>query len=270
MCTRNCKFRAESYKGNKLKYCNFLFETGKSRLVTMRKMLEETLQTPEERMSKEQSRLNTLLREVENAAGQSLQRPVDTRDPVMRAVLRAYCPCYEPERPGEKKEQDCIWTLDGLYLPRRRKEPEEEKQQEKPKRLKAYEREYVPPAPEEELMRLYEKGLTDRQIAEATGCRVAAVFEWRDVRGLETKNRDRMKKSDDNQLAALYGQGLKDADIAAKSGLSKTSVVYWRKKNGLPANCTKGRKKIGKEAGDNHGANTETGGAADHAVPAVL
>ena len=79
---------------------------------------------------------------------------------------------------------------------------------------------------------LYDKGMTDSQMAREVGCAKEAVLKWRLGEGLpfhETK-----AAFDREKMLVLYRQGLSDAQIARELGCTSKTVTYWRKKKGLP------------------------------------
>lgn len=203
--------------------CGYLWKTGKSRLKLMGELLTEVVNTPMSRMTKEQAKIYTALLSAEAELDRRLKIPVDTRDPVLHLTMRKCCPFQEPEEEGEH-EQNTEWLLNGDIVPKARKKREYQ---------------YVPPAPEEELERLYRMGLNDRQIADKVGCRDYHIKRWRARKGCQS-NAHTVKKRDDSVMMQLYEEGHGDPYIAKRFNMTRGAVYSWRKRNGLPANHKQG------------------------------
>lgn len=80
---------------------------------------------------------------------------------------------------------------------------------------------------------LYEKGLTDREIAEAIGISRDTFGEWRRRSAKLPPNPDRKgpeSRFDWKKAEELYRQGLNDSEIARVLGCSTASVWRWRAK----------------------------------------
>jgi len=82
-------------------------------------------------------------------------------------------------------------------------------------------------------LELYAKGLTDTQIATATGVKIDTITKWRNNHGLprrKLKMEERME---------LYLSGLSDAEISEREGTNIKQVTSWRFKHNLPCNKAK-------------------------------
>lgn len=96
-------------------------------------------------------------------------------------------------------------------------------------------KQYMPPVPEEKLVRCHDQGLSDRKTAEVLGIRESQVYRWRKERGIESNYRYNVRKLDEARARELYNQGLTDARIAAELGCTQPGVTAWRYREGLPA-----------------------------------
>ena len=76
---------------------------------------------------------------------------------------------------------------------------------------------------------LYEKGLTDREIASELGVSLTVIQNWRYNRGL-APNSARPGFPDREEL---YSQGLSDREIAERVGVSCSTIINWRNRRGL-------------------------------------
>lgn len=87
---------------------------------------------------------------------------------------------------------------------------------------------------EEERLRmdLYQRGLTDTQMAQKIGLPVSTIAGWRKRRKL-IANKENIK---DTARMALYRKGLSDGDIGRILGVSNGVIREWRKKRKLKAN----------------------------------
>lgn len=87
---------------------------------------------------------------------------------------------------------------------------------------------------EEERLRmdLYQRGLTDTQMAQKIGLPVSTIAGWRKRRKL-IANKESLK---DAARMALYRKGLSDGDIGRILGVSNGVIREWRKKRKLQAN----------------------------------
>lgn len=89
--------------------------------------------------------------------------------------------------------------------------------------------------PDQDALRLWCEGKTDREIAEALGVTRNGVGHWRVRNGLPC-NEDRCgpKPFWDAELARkLYDENATDSEIADAVGLSRQAIARWRKQNGL-------------------------------------
>lgn len=81
-------------------------------------------------------------------------------------------------------------------------------------------------------MDLYQRGLTDTQMAQKIGLPVSTIAGWRKRRKL-IANKESLK---DAARMALYRKGLSDGDIGQILGVSNGVIREWRKKRKLQAN----------------------------------
>lgn len=89
-----------------------------------------------------------------------------------------------------------------------------------------------------ERMILYEKGLSDVEIAKIQGVHLTTIYAWRGVNGLDP-NPTKTDKINSERLM-YYHQGMTDAEIADKTDSSYNAIREWRRRNKLPIN--RGRK----------------------------
>lgn len=98
---------------------------------------------------------------------------------------------------------------------------------------------------------LYEQGLSDNKIAEATGCSRLTVFSWRQRNSKPTNNPKHTKavkknpvekrtapsnkKVDDDRARELYDNGLDDKEMGEVMGISPSTLAAWRRRHNLPA-----------------------------------
>ena len=90
----------------------------------------------------------------------------------------------------------------------------------------------------ERMLELYNKGLSDGEIAKDVGCTPSAVRCWRRREGHPANVNQRPVRSKYDRLTfrLLYDQGLSDGQIARKLGCGTTTVATWRNKAGLKPN----------------------------------
>ena len=79
---------------------------------------------------------------------------------------------------------------------------------------------------------LYDKGMTDREIANVLGIGPGSVWYWRKMNGLPPVK----KQAEPPHFGELYDQGMADLEIAKRSGVPKRTVQSWRYKNKLKPN----------------------------------
>lgn len=86
--------------------------------------------------------------------------------------------------------------------------------------------------------RLYDQGITDREIAAEMGASYSTVHRWRLAAQLPPKSakHKRRCKFDETLARKLYDDGLSDQKIADQVGASFQSISRWRIRNGLPSN----------------------------------
>lgn len=87
----------------------------------------------------------------------------------------------------------------------------------------------------EELMALYQKGLTDGEIAREVGSVKSTIYNWRHRNGLPPngKMQDSASKYDYKVFRELWEQGLSDTKIARVAGCAASTVSRWRTLEGL-------------------------------------
>lgn len=85
----------------------------------------------------------------------------------------------------------------------------------------------------QELRRLWEQGMTDKQIAAVLGVSGAAVGSLRKEMGLE--NRYRPHPIDRERVLRLLAEGKNDREIAEALGRRTSAVQKWRKRHGIPS-----------------------------------
>lgn len=78
---------------------------------------------------------------------------------------------------------------------------------------------------------LYEKGCSDREIAEKTFYSTDSIGNYRNSLGLQSNIKKRF-----NIRMDLYNQGLSDKEIAKRLNTLPNSISSWRLKNKLPVN----------------------------------
>lgn len=86
--------------------------------------------------------------------------------------------------------------------------------------------------------RMYANGMTDLEIANASGTSYKTVVRWRKLNGYE-KNPSKKERNSEKRLH-MYRRGMTDREIAISCGLTISAVCKWRTKNGLAANNLKG------------------------------
>jgi uncharacterized protein YjcR len=82
----------------------------------------------------------------------------------------------------------------------------------------------------DQFKKLYEKGYSDRQIAEKMEFAIDSISNYRRRVGLPSHR----KYCDYSKCMDLYLKGYSDVQIASELGISKNTVGIWRKRNGLP------------------------------------
>ena len=146
------------------------------------------------------------------------QKP--STDPMIRELMKGeHCPFYEWNGQGTKQESKPV-CLD-------------KKEEEKPKK------EYSPPAPEQDLQRLYELGLPDAGIAKRLGISPDSVGRWRKSKGLKSNYSRQRQYLDTEQALELWRQGLDDKEIAERLCVTYHLVYRWRTDSGLPRRMPK-------------------------------
>lgn len=90
----------------------------------------------------------------------------------------------------------------------------------------------------DQMMRLYEAGQTDSQIAKAMGLtEQSLVNKWR--RRYKLPSHEKLKgpiKFDRDEAMQMYQDGLSDVIIAGRLNVTRSAILYWRKKHNLPPN----------------------------------
>jgi uncharacterized protein YjcR len=101
----------------------------------------------------------------------------------------------------------------------------------------------------EQKFELYQKGLTDVEIARALSISISAVNTWRRTKGLPlntvpwsaTHNHCKLSDEENEKRMTLYQKGFLDQDIAKKCGVSISTITSWRRGRGLKSNAKKKR-----------------------------
>lgn len=87
---------------------------------------------------------------------------------------------------------------------------------------------------------LYEKKLSDKQIAEKLGCAPETVFRWRKRNGKPVlRYTSPNKKLNEVRARELYDRGLSDSEIGEIMGAPRSTVATWRLRAFLPCNTKK-------------------------------
>lgn len=89
---------------------------------------------------------------------------------------------------------------------------------------------------QEKLRALYDRGLTDREIAEEMGCARDSVRLWRKRTELPPNGNKAKRRVDWDAVRALYMAGMTDREIAEATGHHRQSIGDWRRTEGLPCN----------------------------------
>lgn len=146
-----------------------------------------------------------------------------SQDPEVVIRLKGeYCSFYEWNGKGKKQET---------------KEPPREMKPEAPKKKKQWEPgPEFQPAPEEQLRRMYDAGLNDREIGEALGIEKHNVWLWRKARHLPNNYTEHRNSLDHTEALRLYREGLNDREIAEALNVSTQQTYQWRTQNALPTN----------------------------------
>ena len=98
----------------------------------------------------------------------------------------------------------------------------------------------LPAEEHERRLALYNKGLTDAQMANLLFLSVAGVRHWRERCGLRKWQKEKQPDARADAVAKLHGLGLNDREIGERLNV-KSDVVRWvRKKIGLPVNDRRG------------------------------
>lgn len=88
-------------------------------------------------------------------------------------------------------------------------------------------------------LEFYQKGMTDRQIADALGVKPGLVRHWRNRAGLVVNRvpwRPVSRLDVDGKGRALYESGATDKEIAAAFNMTPNGVQQWRARRGLLPN----------------------------------
>lgn len=91
-----------------------------------------------------------------------------------------------------------------------------------------------------ERIKLYNAGMSDREIAEVVGCSPDNIATWRGKQGLPPnpgKAANRHVPPEQEALRMrLYEQGLSDSQAAKRCGLTTMGFARWRQRHKLPGN----------------------------------
>ena len=162
---------------------------------------------------------------------------------VRKALEPANCRCYRKgtQQRDESQKRVPLVSSDPVRArateARVRANAAKKKEEERERILKKQKRSYTkpdrPPTVDPVKGReLYEKGMTDREIANVLGIGPGSVWYWRKMNGLPPV----AKNAEPPDFNALWKQGLTDQEIAERSGKSRRTVQTWRYKNHLKAN----------------------------------
>lgn len=80
---------------------------------------------------------------------------------------------------------------------------------------------------------LYNRGFTDREIADVMGVKQDTVKKFRQRRGLSPNT---SKLIENSRFEELYSRGLTDREIADAMGVKRSTVKKFRQRRGLPPN----------------------------------
>lgn len=96
----------------------------------------------------------------------------------------------------------------------------------------------------ERRLELYNKGYTDRKIAEELHYSACTIAQWRWNNGLKPNHEPVKHLTEDEQnfRIDLYNKGFGDLKIASICGVTKSAITQWRWKNGLKSNRNRGNK----------------------------
>ena len=99
---------------------------------------------------------------------------------------------------------------------------------------------------------LYDRGLSDREIAEETGAKISTVTSWRDNFGLAPNpgGKRGIPVSWEEDGLRLYREGKTDREIAEAVGRSVATVGEWRRKHGLALHPARPMKRESDARGD--------------------
>ena len=162
---------------------------------------------------------------------------------VRKALEPANCRCYRKgtQQRDESQKRVPLVSSDPVRArateARVRANAARKKEEERERILKKEKRSYTkpdkPPTVDPVKGReLYDKGMTDREIANVLGIGPGSVWYWRKMNGLPPV----AKNVAPPDFAALWKQGLTDEEIAERSGVSRRTVQTWRYKNKLKPN----------------------------------
>ena len=136
---------------------------------------------------------------------------VDRLTPEAERLLREDCPCYAPG------EWERARPLD-MPTPR-------------PKKTRQRGNGFNTDA----ALELYADGASDREIAEAVGAKIGAVYFWRHVK-LRLPPNTPIKRLDGERILELYHRGMSDGAIAETLGLERRQIMRFRKRQYLKVN----------------------------------
>lgn len=86
-----------------------------------------------------------------------------------------------------------------------------------------------------ERRRLYDLGLSDRQVAARQGLDCSTILGWRKRQGLPPRKAHTVLPWEEEKRLALYKLRWSDGKIAKECGCHPTSIYEWRKSRNLPA-----------------------------------
>lgn len=83
------------------------------------------------------------------------------------------------------------------------------------------------------LRELYDRGMTDREIAEETGLSEKTAAKFRKDNGLPPHKKERSVSFDTEKALQLWKKGKTDPEIGEALGVSKACIWHWRHREGL-------------------------------------
>ena len=93
-----------------------------------------------------------------------------------------------------------------------------------------------------EILELYNKGMSDGEIAREIGSVKSTIYQWRHRNGLKAnaKKQDANPRYDYGKFRELYDSGMSDSKIARAIGCAMSTVSRWRTLEGLESHGVSG------------------------------